>query len=360
MIDYKSIKLAGIHVFTHKFASNKLFITFINQTNIIMKKRLLAGVFATLILASCTYNEEEVLNNTDTTKQSSTLLHLQEINDSIIKSNNILSSRARGRDMLLAYADIKGAIKGGKTGIKIGAAIGSFSPAIGNVGGAFIGGLIGASITSIGASYLAYCALDNTDQHTTTPSIDKITYAYCCNYDISTNESGSYQDDNNSTLELPWGLDSLENVGKYHNLTLDRLIKENSGIMTLSNGFEISGPIGDPIKPKRYITLSDFEYSVLDSDEYTTAFNDDMAAIANDKQIWTPDGSLHDSVMQLYLEAISYYSGTESINDIIAVTNQYISTIEQSEDLEDIEKRNLYIALSVGVYSYKFWTNYYE
>lgn len=324
-------------------------------------KTLLTTVILAIGFVACNSSDEviSVIDNNESSENTHLILkQLKEVNDSI--SQKHISSRANPKNVLLASADICGALEGGRWGIKDGSFLGSMCPDIGTIGGGFIGCLIGSSFGSIGASYVEYCRQNCGGYSIILPKIDDVAKVYCMNYDLNAN-NGSYNNDFENILELPFGLDSLENVGKYHNLSLTTLINSDNGVVCLGNGDDLSNPYDDVIEgPGTLIKLSDFERDVIYSESYIMDFNQYMKALAENGGYRVNGSDVVYSIINLYIEAIECYNGVSDINDVVSLTNDYIYLIDVNDELSEIEKYHVYIALTVGVYSYKFWANYNE
>lgn len=326
------------------------------------KKTFFTFVILIYGLVACNSNDDDIINdkvNNNTLEETPLIVkQIQGINDSVY--NKHVVSRVKPKDVLLASADICGALEGGRWGIKGGSFIGSLCPVIGTVGGGFIGGLIGASFGSIGASYVEYCRQNCGGYSIILPTVEDISKAYCMNYDINS-DNGSYKNDYENILELPFGLDSLENIGKYHNLTLTTLINKGNSIMLLGDDDEISNPADDYIdNPGTLVVLSDFERSVICSDDYNMNFNQYMYVISENKGFRSSENDIVSIIVNLYIDAIECFDGVSDINDVVDLTNEYIYLVEINDELTEIEKYHIYMALSVGVYSYKFWANFNE
>ena len=70
------------------------------------------------------------------------------------------------------------------------------------------------------------------------------------------------------------------------------------------------------------------------------------------------DGTMVGSILQLYFQAINNITDYNSYTEFLSITNGYISIISQSSEISDIDKRILYMAFSVAVNSYRFWSSH--
>ena len=326
-----------------------------------MKKKTLIAI-ATLVLGlvACNSSDEVIVTSDENNSANEYLIvkQIKEINDSISLCR-IPLSRAATKEDELSRADIDGALEGAAIGATIGSIFGSGVPLIGNIGGGFIGALIGSSYMSISSSIHKHKQICGGISDIA-PTVNDITKAYCQNYDLRS-DNGSAADVYENVLNFPLGLDSLENVGKYHNLTLAIMMKEEQCINLLGKGDDMSKPADDPIESQgTLVSLSEFEQSVVFSDEYISQFNIHMNSITNNEDTRLIKGTVCDAIIQLYIDAMGNYSGTSDIDAVVQLTNQYITIVNDSEELSELEKYNIFLALSVGAYSYKYWAYYNE
>ncbi len=306
-------------------------------------------LFIMAVLVSCSSNDEMLISDNQPSNmyESATLSKLSAINDSVALIKGGHQSRGILKGFFLITADFTGAYSMGKIGSALGGAIGGAATAgPGAVPGAAIGGTIGAAIGGIGASYGAYltskgCAIIHV------PSIENSQMAYCsAKEDV---KKLSYI----GVLDIPDETDSIEMIGIIHNEAMDVLIKANQ-IMPASRG-----PIWDSSDAPTFSdsSLSAFESSVLSSEKYVTEYNKVIAANSDFAVLIDPDRLTANAVAQLYKDALQNYDNA-SFEDIVSLTNQYISIVDESNEISKEDKRNLYIAFSVAIYSYKYWSNY--
>lgn len=108
--------------------------------------------------------------------------------------------------------------------------------------------------------------------------------------------------------------------------------------------------------------LSPLEEEILNADETLICYDNIVEAITYDELDISIaiDGepTVADEIMGLYIEALSNYPASGALNEVITMTNQYISLVNESDELSDKEKEVLYGAFSVGVYSYMYWSTH--
>lgn len=318
-----------------------------------MKKLIIFNLIIAFLLSSCSsYDKFEDKDQNEFSQSYSKFYQLKEINDSIsqVRSQNV--SRGIGTFLAVVSADVLGAGGVGYYGSKLGAAIGgAITGGSGAVPGAAIGGMIGAAVGGIGSSYGMYKGCGGiVDKLPTMPLIAN-SYAQT----VQNSAEGTYI----RMLDLPVAVDSLENIGYFHNKTLDYLISQDkNGIMPMNDDLYEAVDDDEILVPS---VFSDFEMSILKSEEFETAYNEKLLITTGDydEMLSSIDNDNVRSILGYYLDALSYYSGMDEYDDLIMLTNEYISIIDESDTLTQIEKEILYMSLAVGVYSYKYWTEYY-
>lgn len=318
---------------------------------------------ASALFVSCT-NEAPTVADTSTPTSNITLEKLKIINDSIRDSKPcIVPGRARRRlrdyEYLFQY-DLAGAGLGVGLGGLAGAAAGSLVPGLGTALGGLIGGLTGALHGGIHTSIAGFIIHENLEDF---PSLDDVVTAYCMNPDLNV-ENGSYKDVYENILEIPENEYSIENIGKYHNLTLVTLMKKATNLNQanpLGGGEDLTNPSDDLIKnPGTLVQLSEFEKSVIFSDSFVNGTTEMLQCMRENADYLPPMNDKIKPIAELYMEAMGYFSYCGDYSQEIDLTNQYIALIDQSSEYTEEEKLGIYAVLSVGIYSYQFWSDYYE
>ena len=312
-----------------------------------MKPSICSSLLAFVVLVSCTNSNDFLLNTAvpSNLEESLTIKRLEQLNDSIIQNNTpCIVSRSWENNLFITAADAYGAYKYGRRGAQIGSWTGTPH-------GTTVGAIIGGTFGAIKYSYRAYekTKLEE-DSKKANLKLYKITNAYCSLYRIDTSN-------------FDYCLDFLkdkefENAGEYHNRAISYLLDYNGyEISLLRDGNEIDTPAPDPIDPENYIELTPLERSIVENEDFSFVLDADetifQISSADDFEF---DNSTCGAVMQLYIDAIRLYNGYEAIRDVISLTNEYIDIVHNSSELTESEKENLYIAFSVGAYSYKYWS----
>ena len=124
-------------------------------------------------------------------------------------------------------------------------------------------------------------------------------------------------------------------------------------IAPLSN--DISEPVDEQVEE-----LSVLESAVLESSQYISSFNETVSLLYNNNYSFETlmDGTMVGSILQLYFQAINNITDYNSYTEFLSITNGYISIISQSSEISDIDKSILYMAFSVAVNSYRFWSSH--
>lgn len=278
--------------------------------------------------------------------KTTTIKKLEQINENV-KQHYTPQYASRGwwdwlkRIGEVAAADINGAIKHGNQGSGVGGAFGSKGKAV----GAITGGLYGA----IKYSWRAYekgkgsgsvepiplGTNELTATYTALEAIDKDDFDYC--------------------LSFPYDGDSFENVGEYHNRALAYLMDTDGGITLMSD--DIDKPITGEIQPV-LVELTPLERQIVENEEFSAELDADETILElNSLEDIDFGDSECGNIIKLYVEALKTVSGTNAVQEVINITNQYIEVISNSVELSETDKTNLYVAFSVGAYSYKFWNN---
>lgn len=311
-----------------------------------MKQTFLIFIL-TAILASCSSENDLTMMPIDPPGEypSITIQRLQRLNDSISQNGTYTHmSRSWHRGLFVVGADILGAYNWGRKG----AVVGSWT---GAVHGAAIGAIIGGTLGAIKYSYQAY----RMSGGSVAIEEDKSALLYLTNAYCSLNVIN--ETDFDYCLAFPSDGQLLENVGEYHNRALTYLIlNDGNGLSPMSD--ELDNPALDPVLPT--LELSPIERNIIESEEFSLEFDADETILnMNCIEDFEFDESESGTILDLFIEAIDNYSGTTSIPDVISITNQYIEIVSNSLELSQTEKENLFIAFSVGAYSYKYWAEYY-
>ncbi|MGM9749311.1 MAG: hypothetical protein ACI3ZN_10975, partial [Candidatus Cryptobacteroides sp.] len=95
--------------------------------------------------------------------------------------------------------------------------------------------------------------------------------------------------------------------------------------------------------------LLDTDFRVECKDDFLGVINSDSSFMGN---------SLPDKVMELYYELIS--GNTQTPENMVNHINSYYTIIQNSQELTTQEKDCIYTGLSVSLFSFEYWNEYYE
>ena len=296
-----------------------------------------------VIFTSCTSEENQSFEQQSATTlftDSKLLQDLTNFNDSLLATspNTRLSLPRWAR---IAWADIKGAVAGGKGGAYIGGKIGLFlgSPHTGAVFGAAVGAIAVGGGSSLAKSR-ATRAVSNYD----------LTYKQavqiCChtlNEDLSINTNkitmspvASRKIDINDNIISNISLTPEQlNIGRMHNVILS--VADGSATIDESN-----------------TTLySDTLYTaIINSDEMNELYDETIVDAINEEQ--PPIDTKADYALKLFEEVFMQYA--KDTTDAAYIINEYSKVINASDELSDEEKSWIMGGLSTALYSCNYWT----
>lgn len=309
----------------------------------------------TMLFASCAGNPEvfDVTNDElETTKDkviplSVTIQKIDDINANLPEPTTDVNSRGILRDAYIVYNDVKYARKGARVGCRVGGFIGSLFGGTGAAPGAIAGGIVGGLIGGIGGSYVAYKDSEDWEEFILPP---EYVMDECASLEEDPEACVAFDE-----IEVP---DSIERIGYIHNLALDALINGESDFAFLSE----EPPFLDKDDPgevdyHRVITFTQFDKDVIASDDYRAFYNQITQPGESSEEDITQI-TISDQVIDYYLDALAKYTSPLDYKTVVSITNQYIAVVNDSTELTDEDKNSLYIAFSVGVYSYKYWSNF--
>lgn len=125
-------------------------------------------------------------------------------------------------------------------------------------------------------------------------------------------------------------------MGAKHNLVLKKLIDNDIKIEKVEDCFTKE------------------ELAVINSDEYQKVFDKTMSAISNNNDILKIEGDdVTTKVMNLFYEILQKYP--DNNDDIEYIINKYIEVIKKSNEISDVDKKNIYSGLSIAASSSEFW-----
>lgn len=315
--------------------------------------KLILITLCVFVFSSCNSNDESPIESKATPDNVPVaLIQADSINSGINSFDGERFSRGGRlwRGLFIVSSDAIGAYELGKLGSIAGGALGTAAAGVGAVPGAVIGGVVGALVGGIGMSYGAYVGSKPSGEIVYPPTIEEIVTTLSLSSEIARQESENYIAI--SRLNLP---DSLERIGRYHNIAMSDLIHQKDGFDCAPQGNDILFPVDPGIKLG--YEFSDFEMGVINSDSYINAFSLNSENVINGEYdlIITTSSSLMDKLMRRYLDALSNFCIPNDYENVISITNQYINIVNNSFELTTAEKNNLLISFAVAVYSYEYW-----
>ena len=105
-------------------------------------------------------------------------------------------------------------------------------------------------------------------------------------------------------------------------------------------------------------TFTSVENAVLNSEDYIENYEAVLSKVINrdaDKPSYVSGTGVDSEIMNLFIEVFHQYS--EDIDDVNFIVNKYIEKIEASGILTELEKKNVYDALTVAVFSFYHWSS---
>lgn len=312
-----------------------------------MKKIFLISIAVFLLFTSCSNSDEPsgTIASSNSYK-TVTVKRLEQLNDSIKQNyNRNYASRGWARNLFIVGADALGAYNWGYRGAQLGALTGTPHAAA-------VGGVLGGIYGAIKFSYTAYEISESAENYEPINlGTAEVTATYCA-LEVVNKSDFEY------ALSFPYNGDTFEIAGEYHNRALAYLMDAEREISLM--GDNLDKPATEPIRPVNYVELTPLEQEIVESVEFSIEFDADETILqANSIDDFDFGESESGTIMKLYIEALDSIDGPDAIQGVINLTNQYIAIISDSTTLSDEEKENLYIAFSVGAYSYKYWAEYY-
>ena len=96
----------------------------------------------------------------------------------------------------------------------------------------------------------------------------------------------------------------------------------------------------------------------MNSEDYIENYEAVLSKVINrdaDKPFYVSGTGVDSEIMNLFIEVFHQYS--EDIDDVNFIVNKYIEKIEASGILTELEKKNVYDALTVAVFSFYHWSS---
>ena len=311
----------------------------------------------TMLFASCAGNPEVfdvTQDGLEATKDkevslSVTIQKIDDINASLPAPVNDVNSRKWFRDWgNLLSSDIDGALDGGEIGYNVGQKIGRYIPRIGEHKGGIAGCLVGGLIGGIAGSASAYKKYKGEEFYLPPEYV----MDECAELEEDPEACVEFEE-----IEVP---DSIERIGYIHNLAMDAIINNNESSFEVLSEEPPFLDRDDQYEVDPVITFTQFDKDVIASSDYVSAYNQILypTESAEPEEGEEVAKSISDQVIERYISALKNYASPLDYNTVVSITNQYIAVVKDSAELTDEDKNCLYIAFSVGVYSYKYWSNF--
>ncbi len=300
---------------------------------------------AMLVVASCS---KDAVSSVSTSDESEAL----EVQLSTYNSN-LKSTQTRGwwgRFLQIVCADAQGAFEGCKAGASVGAICGD--PAT----GAIVGGVVYGAAASFkcaselgenqGSSNLGNMNLGQPDKGSPADSTSGV--ASIENEDLFAKSVAAYQkirrapvvDDDNVEMILPEEYVAISTtIASLHNTMLETM-----------------GSLPSNLEDLDVECFTEEEQQIISSPEFREGFNN-MIQEQFDYTTYQPTSRVG-QILKLFFNAVQ--QGASSIDNLKQITNDYILIIEGNSELTDSEKRTLYSAFAVAVYSYSYWSHIYN
>lgn len=323
-------------------------------------KNYLCIIACIITFVSCNNNELEAKQDKKVLHESQLILNLQSFNSQLVYNPD-----TRGwRDwIIVAYEDAKGAYRGGRVGLRIGAMFGGH--------GATIGAVAGGLIVGAAASYGVWPRSESKCIQIQELYDNQMVMLQAAN-SISNDELRKIKYDADVNIDLPAKYTYLEDVGALHNGALQvasykTLTRSSSDINSGGEAFnnllikcveEKTGEIDltsinntalEIVKNKEF--KSNYQAIVYDAITNVGLPNDLHAT--NSPEIEDEFSPIGDMIMELFKDAYTKYP--EKIEDYDFLVNEYIKIIEASNELTDAEKEAIYTGFSVAAYTARYW-----
>lgn len=314
-----------------------------------MKRLIVLIGIAIITITSCVKSNETIvpeqnMMSFEAVSQNSALL--SDLNDynAEYKSNN---PETRAGQKWLKFcavvgADLIGAYEGFKIGGEAGATIGGM---VGHpVEGAVIGAVVTGSVCGIGASYVAGRTVSGSSMNSNDLLFNQLYDSMVDSYP-RIEEIKEIQLNKTPVAKLVLVPDRAIEMGALHNEMLSDL--NNNCLYTTTKVNDCDNLYLEQSIDKQILLNADFRVGC----------KDDFSAVVNTGTSVIGD-SLPDKVMELYYELIS--GNTLTPENMVEHINSYYTIIKNSQELTMQEKDCIYTGLSVSLFSFDYWTEYYE
>lgn len=150
-----------------------------------------------------------------------------------------------------------------------------------------------------------------------------------------------------NNVTLPNAYMPLMEIGARHNMLIEKIITDD--IDDISENCEY---------------LDDVEYELVTSEEFICLYEEQIDYLSQNTfetySAYYPfnNTTIVDEVMNLFVEAFTEYPS--NVDDVHAIVNNYIATIEEFNELNDDEKQMLYTTFCVALASSDYWYHHYN
>lgn len=326
-----------------------------------MKKLILFLAFIAMyaVLSSCSSSNGEEIAGTVASMEmndSRTLDALKSYNETLL--NSCQQTRGWGKRLLVASADIKGAVKGidaGKTlASVVGAASGGTGAAVVVVGSGLIVGAAYSYLAYKGSTICSYPAqISDFLNYSRKLVSGRIVVEGKTDSATSRTDEAIFNPENEAynNIELPQEFGYLRTLGADHNAIL------------------LAANVDGELPTEESVTsanLGQVEVDEEEQDKFEQAINSPMfndsffAAIDefNDEKGFETLGCSDrvKQALQSYLDLFQTYP--ENVDELVKIANGYIKIIEENNEFTKDEKELIYSAIMVSVYSPQLWDNF--
>lgn len=311
------------------------------------------------VLNSCSSsNDGEIVGSVASVEanDSKTLGALKSYNETLL--NSCQQTRGWGKRLLVASADIKGAVKGidaGKTlASVVGVASGGTGAAVVVVGSGLIVGSAYSYLAYKGSTICSYPAQTSDFLNYTRRLVNgRIVVEGKTDSTTARTDEAIFDSKNEAynNIELPQEFDYLKTLGADHNAIL------------------LAANVDGELPTEESVINANLEQVEVDEEEQakleqainSPMFNDSFFAAINEFNDEKGFETLNCSdrvkqALQSYLDLFQTYP--ENVAELVEIANGYIKIIEENKEFTKDEKDLIYAAIMVSVYSPQLWDNF--
>lgn len=318
-----------------------------------MKKKSTFAMFCsiaiTCFLLSCS-NEINIEKENGKIQKAKVITDLEKVNQELLSTVNTVSRGPHGwskkEKLEVVCADLAGAWKGGKMGLRFGSKVGLGIGSPHLVGGGFaaLGALIGGAWSSWKKAPTR-ASINNYDDFEKIQDACKIlvTKDFFINENtiILKNEDANKKINIASEIVRKSRLDEKSlRIAKMHNIILSTL----DGSITLDREKQ-SNPEEDKLK-----------YLILNSKEFIDSCK--VVGFEAQQKLSNTSNDITTKIISLFNNIVEEY-GTKT-DDIAFIIGKYMEVIENTTELTNGQKQSIKYGLATGLYSSNYWENRYN